>query len=616
MKNIVLILGCLALLTACIPYAVQPPNPYSQRAMAEGAIQATQAALSEQVLAATIEAARTAQAAQAEIDLLQAQAAATQQAIAALQMQAEGTRQAQIYQITLTAQAAQATATAYTVMQSTQQAFPVQATSTQAALNEIVREDRARELRARWESFVIPFQALLPSLLWFTVLILLVIGSVFAYRRLLPVLEMRLRTVSRGQGADPLFLFPDLLVDPSRSFGPALRLDAGHVESLGHAPTPDLQAGVTGRAQAVEAVRALSPEYSNRRLAQYVANTALQTQPAAPAPRISVTETVALPRQAPWRMLEDWRGGALPLGLSNSGLVLADPEANPHLLFAGATGSGKTRYGLRPLIASALADGWQVTIFDRSGLDFLPFRQHPNAHLILLNDPAQAVGYLQNLYAEILRRFEQLREAGISTWGRLPDAGPRLLSVMDEFSNLADTLPNNERKELWRQARMIAAEGRKAGVHLALALQDPTHESLDLRIRRNAAPVSFRVKDQDASRVVLGSGGAESLPERQFLAVLSGALVRGVAFSPDDAEINAFLGAHPTPVLPNPEWLNAPVISPPQINHGEDQTVEKIRALRAGGASMNAIQDQVFGYRGGAAYAAVKAALEGDTTTQ
>jgi DNA segregation ATPase FtsK/SpoIIIE-like protein len=91
---------------------------------------------------------------------------------------------------------------------------------------------------------------------------------------------------------------------------------------------------------------------------------------------------------------------------------------------------------------------------------------------------------------------------------------------MDEFANLADALPTNERRELWRGARMIAAQGRKAGVHLALALQDPTHKSLDLRIRRNYLPLSFRVKDGDASRVILGAGGAEQLSPRQFLTVM------------------------------------------------------------------------------------------------
>jgi len=98
---------------------------------------------------------------------------------------------------------------------------------------------------------------------------------------------------------------------------------------------------------------------------------------------------------------------------------------------------------------------------------------------------------------------------------------------------------------------MIASEGRKAGVHLALALQDPTHKSLDLRIRRNRLPLSFRVKDGDASRMILGAGGAEQLPPRQFMTVM-GRPLRGVAFAPSDEEIRNFLAARPlTPRLPH-----------------------------------------------------------------
>lgn len=73
---------------------------------------------------------------------------------------------------------------------------------------------------------------------------------------------------------------------------------------------------------------------------------------------------------------------------------------------------------------------------------------------------------------------------------------------------------------------MIAAEGRKTGLHLALALQDSTHKSLDLRIRRNYLPLSFHVKDGG-----VGAGGDEQLPPGQFMTVMD-QILRGVAFAP------------------------------------------------------------------------------------
>lgn len=316
-----------------------------------------------------------------------------------------------------------------------------------------------------------------------------------------------------------------------------------------------------------------------------------------------------LPPRAPWRMLDSWRGGSLPLGVTGEGLLLADPESSPHLLMAGTSGSGKTRYGLRPLIAAALADGWQVIIFDRSGLDFLPFRSHPNAVTILLSNPADAVDYLQSLYGEIARRFEILREAEVSTWGRLPSPpGPRVLAVFDEFSNLADSLDNNGRDELWRGARMVAAEGRKSGVHLALALQDPTAKSLDLRIRRNCTPLAFRVKDGEASRVVLGTGGAESLPPRQFMTVMDRA-IRAVAFDPEDGEIAAFISARQVAAHPSPSWLDR---QPAVV---VDDVAEQVRALAGEGLSINEIQRRVFGTNGGRDWYKVKEILGATTTT-
>lgn len=68
----------------------------------------------------------------------------------------------------------------------------------------------------------------------------------------------------------------------------------------------------------------------------------------------------------------------------------------------------------------------------------------------------------------------------------MPPPAPRILAIIDEFATPADVLPTDERRDLWRAAHMIAAEGRKAGVHLMLALQDPARKSLDLRIRRTA----------------------------------------------------------------------------------------------------------------------------------
>lgn len=395
-----------------------------------------------------------------------------------------------------------------------------------------------------------------------------------------------------------------VILDPRRMFGPSTVIEArSQTVTMPALADPHLQAMTTQAAQLVEQARAMvsgfHPPYPpNGNLPQLLE----QAHP----PLLPAGE--GLPPHAPWRLLDEWRGaGGLPLGLEQGGLLLADPEASPHLLMAGTSGSGKTRFGLRPVITGALAAGWQAAIFDRSGLDFLPFEDHANAHIYTLASAEEAIGYLTSIYEEIVRRFHILRGAGVSTWGQLTEApNPRLLVVFDEFANLADSLDNKGREALWRGARMIAAEGRKAGVHLALALQDPTHKSLDLRIRRNCTPIAFRVRDDDASRVILGSGGAESLAPRQFMAVVNAELHHAVAFAPSDDEIGTFLHRRRVPTLAPPEWLGLPAIPEATV---DDVTV-RILASYGRTGSLSATQREVFGTTGGKDFYTVREVLD------
>lgn len=65
-----------------------------------------------------------------------------------------------------------------------------------------------------------------------------------------------------------------------------------------------------------------------------------------------VEPELQLPADAPWFILHyQWRGDGLSLGMDANGLLVADPEAHPHLLMAGTSGSGNTCFGL---ITSAL----------------------------------------------------------------------------------------------------------------------------------------------------------------------------------------------------------------------------------------------------------------------
>ena len=99
-----------------------------------------------------------------------------------------------------------------------------------------------------------------------------------------------------------------------------------------------------------------------------------------------------------------------------------------------------------------LASSWQVAVFVPSGLDFLPFQSHPNAHLIFLHD-ADMRAQLYEVISSVFNRYAELVLLSGDLLGSLELDGPspgRLLAIVDEFANLADALTDREWQELWR----------------------------------------------------------------------------------------------------------------------------------------------------------------------
>lgn len=608
MKKYGLLLAVIFLLAGCgDDYS---SNPYEQQAIAEGRIRATHAAQTDTAHYATIAAAQTAGAAQEEIDVLEARARATRDALTNEILAAEATETARAVgtQVAGATLAAQGTGTAAANAGATETQISWELT--QPALTATIQHQRNLLDREQKTHILETYSP------W-ALVILLLISVAVAGIKTFPWLMLRLFGV-RDYNGKPVVIIPAGrlpagvdIADLGRSYAPGIHMEDGVASQTGMVD-PALQMPTTARAQATEFMSAATPKYERPKpgmIRQAAALASTPQQPELPA------EAPALPELASWVAFEGFRGHGLPLGIGPQGLIVAEPEASPHLLVAGTTGSGKTRSGLRPAIAAALGVGWQVLIFDRSGLDFLPFRDHPNCLVVRIDDTTRAISYLQAIYAEIQRRFDILSAARTSTWGRLSNADPRILVVFDEFSNLADSLSNSDRENLWRGARMVAAEGRKSGVHLMLALQDPTHRSLDLRIRRNMIPLAFRVRDGDASRVILNANGAETLGPRQFITYQGQDLVRGVAFAPSDRELEMYLDSRPVTVIPAPDWLES---SQQQNSLFVDPKTEEILDLHRQGLSKNEIQRRVFGFTGGAAYANVTRVIDqysGSTTS-
>lgn len=400
------------------------------------------------------------------------------------------------------------------------------------------------------------------AVFWYAIVIAaLFVGIAFAYVHIKRAAFVPAPMNEQGRAHPMLNVLDAIAFDIERSTNGVVGTNQKFLKQL-PAITAERQDPVTARSQMVDlATRARLP----RRL--------LEEQNREQLPAGEAQIEYPLPEWSTW--MQGWKPGQIALGINEKGLLQADPENYAHFLFAGTTGSWKTRGGMRVVVTCALASGWQVIIAGKQ-LDYKVFEQHPNAHLVpfsLLKDPVRAIELLRGVYTEIERRDRQMSYGGFSLWSQT--SRPQTLVVVDEFSNLSDALEDIDplrRKELWRWARMDTAEARKYGIHMAYALQDPTAQSIDLRIRRNTTPITFRVKDAASSRTLLNTNGAEMLSARHFLASMV-KLERGAAFAPTDEEILQFLNAHPAGTTEQPDWIEGVLAHQPNLPEAKQDLI-------------------------------------------
>ncbi len=250
--------------------------------------------------------------------------------------------------------------------------------------------------------------------------------------------------------------------------------------------------------------------------------------------------------------------GALPflLGMAPSGEVAIEDLARlPHLLIAGATGSGKSVL-LRGIVASLVhvrpPSELQLLIIDPKQVDFLIFDDLP--HLYggsLVTDPLAAVTVLgDTIEQEIERRRPLLRAAGATSALEYYEQGgsrtdlPQLVVVIDEFADLAGALSRAERQDFLGLVQRYGQLTRAFGIYLVLATQRPSVQVITGEIKANlTARVALRVQSFQDSMTILGQVGAERLAERGDMLFSHGSRLdrlQGFLVTARDAESAAF----------------------------------------------------------------------------
>jgi hypothetical protein len=233
-------------------------------------------------------------------------------------------------------------------------------------------------------------------------------------------------------------------------------------------------------------------------------------------------ETVPLARLLP-ALDSPSRPGALDFiaGVTPSGETrIADLSRLPHLLVAGATGSGKSVF-LRGLLVELLRartpEQLQLLIVDPKRLDFAPFAAAPHHRGAILHETDEALQTLQfTLGAEIDLRQPILQRAGASSASEFYEAGgsleelPQLVIVIDEFADLV--LAGSDRKAFSEMIQRYAQLTRAYGIFLVLATQRPSVDVITGSIKANlTARMAFALPSYRDSMTILDRAGAEDL---------------------------------------------------------------------------------------------------------
>ncbi len=208
------------------------------------------------------------------------------------------------------------------------------------------------------------------------------------------------------------------------------------------------------------------------------------------------------------------------LGLDIGGkAVFLDVARMPHLLIAGSTGTGKS-VCLNALLASILLratpEELRLVMIDPKKVELNHYEGIPHLLTPVVTNMKNATAVLSNIVGEMESRYELMgaaRARNLNDWNEIRRGQglsriPHILVVIDELADLMMVAPGEVEDAIIR----LAQRSRAVGIHLLLATQRPSVDVITGMIKANVpSRIAFAVSSQVDSRVVLDSGGAESL---------------------------------------------------------------------------------------------------------
>ncbi|MBI4498154.1 MAG: DUF87 domain-containing protein [Chloroflexi bacterium] len=237
-----------------------------------------------------------------------------------------------------------------------------------------------------------------------------------------------------------------------------------------------------------------------------------------PNPTPSVVSLRAVLESSGFQRLRTRTKLAIALGQGVSGeTVAADLTKMPHLLIAGATGSGKS-VCLNSIVASLLMyttpNEVRMLMIDPKRVEMVPYNDIPHLLAPVIVDAEKVVGTLYFVIKEMETRYKAFAAAGVRNidgYNKSPKVSeplPYWVVIIDELADLMMVAPYEVEKSLCRLAQLA----RATGIHLVVATQRPSVDVVTGLIKANfPTRIAFAVTSQVDSRTILDVTGAEKL---------------------------------------------------------------------------------------------------------
>jgi len=203
--------------------------------------------------------------------------------------------------------------------------------------------------------------------------------------------------------------------------------------------------------------------------------------------------------------------------------VIADLQSMPHLLIAGATGSGKSvcmNTVIASLLYKATPKELKLIMIDPKMVELTNYNSIPHLIAPVVTDSKKAAISLKWVVEEMESRYELFAKNGVkditrynnlkgnSKKSETEEGLPYIVVLIDELADLMMVAPMDVEDAICRLAQMA----RAAGIHLVVATQRPSVDVITGLIKANIpSRIAFAVSSQTDSRTILDMGGAEKL---------------------------------------------------------------------------------------------------------